>query len=70
MLMPQWVVLCMLLVIGKPWHAFTIGVLMVVQFGIMRWFVQSPRERALYLSAFGVPFSVAGMMVTAFAIRG
>jgi chlorophyll/bacteriochlorophyll a synthase len=70
MLMPQWVVLTMLLVIGKPWHALTIGVLMLVQFGIMRWFVQSPRERALYLSAFGVPFSVAGMMVTAFAIRG
>jgi chlorophyll synthase len=36
----------------------------------MRWFVQSPRERALYLSAFGVPISVAGMMVTAFALRG
>lgn len=70
MLMPQWVVLTMLLVIGKPWHAGTIGVLMAVQFGIMRWFVQSPRERALALSAFGVPFSVAGMMVTAFAIRG
>lgn len=70
MLMPQWVVLAMLLVIGKPWHALTIGVLMLVQFGLMRWFVQAPRDRALYLSAFGVPFSVAGMMVTAFAIRG
>ncbi len=70
MLMPQWVVLSMLLVIGKPWHALTIGVLMGIQLGIMRWFVQSPRERALYLSAFGVPFSVAGMMVTAFALRG
>jgi chlorophyll synthase len=70
MLMPQWVVLSMLLVLGKPWHALTIGVLMGVQLGIMRWFVQSPRERALYLSAFGVPFSVAGMMVTAFALRG
>jgi chlorophyll synthase len=70
MLMPQWVVLAMLLVLGKPWHALTIGVLMGVQLGIMRWFVQSPRERALYLSAFGVPFSVAGMMVTAFALRG
>jgi chlorophyll synthase len=70
MLMPQWVVLTMLLVLGKPWHALTIGVLMGVQLGIMRWFVQSPRDRALYLSAFGVPFSVAGMMVTAFALRG
>jgi hypothetical protein len=25
--------------------------------------------RALYLSAFGVPFYVAGMMVTAFGLR-
>ena len=70
MLMPQWVVLTMLLVVGKPWHALTIGVLMGVQLVLMRWFVQAPRERALYLSAFGVPFSVAGMMVTAFALRG
>jgi chlorophyll synthase len=70
MLMPQWVVLCLLLVLDRPWHAAAIGGLMGGQLVLMRWFVQAPRARALPLSAFGVPFSVAGMMVTAFALRG
>jgi chlorophyll/bacteriochlorophyll a synthase len=69
MLVPQCVVIALLLRWDRPWHALTIGVLMVVQAGIMRWFVKEPISRALYLSAFGVPFYVSGMMVTAFALR-
>jgi len=42
----------------------------VVQLVQMTYFMRAPRERALFLSAFGVPFSVAGMMVAAFALRG
>lgn len=69
MLAPQWLVITLLAVLGRPWHALAVGVLMLVQAGIMWWFVQEPKGRALYLSAFGVPFYVSGMMVTAFALR-
>lgn len=69
MLAPQWVVITLLAVLGRPWHALAVGVLMLIQAGIMLWFVKEPKGRALYLSAFGVPFYVSGMMVTAFALR-
>jgi len=42
----------------------------IAQLVLMSRFVQAPRERALMLSAFGVPFYVSGMMVAAFAVRG
>jgi chlorophyll synthase len=35
----------------------------------MRHFLASPTERALLYSGFGVPLFVAGMMVSAFALR-
>ena len=41
-----------------------------MQLAQMAYFLRAPRERALFLSAVGVPFSVAGMMVTAVALRG
>jgi chlorophyll synthase len=69
MLLAQAVVIGLLLSWNRPWHALAIGVLSVVQ-AVMMWrFVQSPRERALWLSALGVPFYVSGMMITAFAVR-
>jgi chlorophyll synthase len=37
---------------------------------MMRRFAAAPVERALWYSAFGVPLFVAGMMVSAFALRG
>jgi chlorophyll synthase len=37
---------------------------------MMRRFVAAPVERALWLSGLGVPLFVAGMMVSAFAVRG
>ena len=52
-----------------PYHALAIAVLTVAQVAMMRWFVQEPVKRALYQSAFGVPFYVCGMMITAFALR-
>ncbi len=70
MLAPQAIVVTLLALWDRPWHAVAIAALMVVQTGIMVWFTKSPRERALYLSAFGVPFYVSGMMVSAFAVRG
>jgi chlorophyll synthase len=35
----------------------------------MAWFMRQPVQRALFYSGFGVPLFVAGMMVSAFALR-
>ena len=69
MLAAQAVVIALLMSWGRPGFAAAIGSLALVQAGLMWWFVQKPVERALYLSAFGVPFYVSGMMVSAFAVR-
>lgn len=69
MLAAQAVVIALLLQWQRPYHAAAIGVLALVQ-AVMMWrFLGAPRERALWLSALGVPFYVAGMMISAFAVR-
>lgn len=70
MLVPQFVVITLLAAWGAPVHAAAIGVLIAVQALLMGGFLAAPRERALFLSAVGVPFYVWGMMVAAFALRG
>jgi chlorophyll synthase len=42
---------------------------MLLQLLLMDYFLDSPTERALLYSGFGVPLFVAGMMVSAFALR-
>jgi chlorophyll synthase len=37
---------------------------------MMDFFLTRVTQRALWYSGFGVPFFVAGMMVSAFALRG
>ena len=69
MLLAQAAVIALLVTWSRPWHALAIGVLALVQAMMMWRFVQSPRERALWLSALGVPFYVSGMMIAAFAVR-
>ncbi|MFN9201477.1 MAG: bacteriochlorophyll/chlorophyll a synthase, partial [Gemmatimonas sp.] len=69
MLAAQVVVIGLLVAWGRPGYATAIGVLAAIQAGLMGWFLGQPVERALYLSAFGVPFYVSGMMVSAFAVR-
>jgi chlorophyll synthase len=70
MLLPQLGVVALLLAWSQPLHALAVGALLLVQARMMMRFIAAPRERALWLSAFGVPLFVAGMMLTAFAIRG
>jgi len=70
MALPQVVVIALLLHWDSPWHALAAGCLLVGQCVLMRWFIAKPVERALYYSGFGVPLFVAGMMVSAFALRG
>ena len=70
MTLPQLAVIALLLIWGAPWHAIAVTALLFVQLGLMRHFMASARQRALWYSAVGVPFFVAGMMVSAFALRG
>jgi chlorophyll synthase len=70
MALPQAVVVALLLAWGAPGHALAVVALMAGQGVLMRWFLAQPVERALYYSGFGVPLYVAGMMVSAFALRG
>ncbi len=70
MILPQALVVALLLIWTQPLHAAAILVLIVAQVGLMRRFLADPTGRALWYSAAGVPFYVAGMMVAALAIRG
>jgi chlorophyll synthase len=62
-------VVALLLVWAQPWHALAVTGLLLAQLAMMRWFVAAPSRRALPYSGFGVPLFVAGMMVSAFALR-
>ncbi len=69
MLLAQLVVVSLLLWWGRPAHALGIVVLTALQAVMMTRFLKAPVERALWLSASGVPLYVSGMMVAAFAVR-
>ena len=70
MAVPQMVVILLLIAWDRPLYAAAIVVLLALQYYMMSWFVAKPTERALMYSGFGVPLFVAGMMVSAFALRG
>jgi chlorophyll/bacteriochlorophyll a synthase len=70
MLAPQVLVVAALLAWSQPLHAAAVAALIAVQVRMMLRFIAAPREQALWYSGFGVPLFVAGMMITAFAIRG
>ena len=69
MVLPQLAVALLLWAWGLPWHALAVLVLVLAQAPLMRRFVRSPIDKALLLSAFGVPLYVSGMMVSAFGLR-
>jgi chlorophyll synthase len=69
MALPQLVVVLLLTHWQRPVHALAIVGLMALQLVLMDRFLQSPVQRALEYSGFGVPLFVAGMMVSAFALR-
>ena len=69
MAIPQVVVVALLLTWGKPVHAAAVATLLFVQLALMARFLGSPRERATWFSAIGVSVYVAGMLVSAFALR-
>jgi chlorophyll synthase len=63
-------VIALLLVWGQTAHALGIVALLAAQGILMRRFLADVRGKALWYSGFGVPLFVAGMMVSAFALRG
>ena len=70
MVLSQLAVIVLLFVWQKPWHAFAIAALVAAQLIMMRRFLASVTQRARWYSGFGVPLFVAGMMVSALALRG
>ena len=69
MVVPQLAVVALLLLWNTPVHAMGVAVLLFVQLGMMYRFLAAASQRALWYSGFGVPFFVAGMMISAFAVR-
>ena len=69
MSLPQLAVVALLLDWQCPWHALGVALLLVGQWVLMVRFLADVRGRALWYSGFGVPLFVAGMMVSAFALR-
>ena len=70
MLFAQWAVAILLLEWGSPNSALAVLLLSMCQLPLMLRFIQSPVEKALSVSAFGVPLFVSGKMVSAWSIRG
>jgi chlorophyll synthase len=70
MAVPQLVVVLLLVHWGQPVHAVAVLLLIGLQVAMMDHFLDCAKERAYWYSGFGVPVFVAGMMVSAFALRG
>ena len=69
MVLPQLAVMLLLWTWGLHWQAMAVLALVLAQAPLMQRFVRQPVEKALLLSAFGVPLYVSGMMVSAFGLR-
>jgi chlorophyll synthase len=69
MALPQVAVILLLIQWGFPSHAVSVGALLLAQITLMDRFLDDPRARATAYSGFGVTLYVAGMMVSAFALR-
>ncbi len=68
--MAQALVIAMLLVWDKPWHALGVLAVLLGQFAAMRVLFRDPKGKAPWYNGTGVVLYVAGMMISAFAIRG
>ena len=69
MALPQVAVVVLLLLWGKPIHAFAILGLLGLQMMAMQVLLHDPKARAPWYNATGVSLYVSGMMVAAFALR-
>jgi chlorophyll synthase len=69
MLLPQLVVMLLLSLLDRPWHAAIIAGLVVAQLALMPRLLRDPRKGAAWYNATGTTLYVLGMLVTAFALR-
>ncbi|MCB6176813.1 chlorophyll synthase ChlG [Rhodobacter sp. Har01] len=70
MALAQMLVIALLLVWSKPWHALAVTVLLLAQFAAMRVLFRDPKGKAPWYNGTGVVLYVSGMMISAFALRG
>jgi chlorophyll synthase len=69
MALPQVAVYGLLMVHGALWHALGVAAMIFVQVLMMPRLLSDPVRHALWYSGLGVTLYVAGMMITAFALR-
>jgi len=69
MAVPQAVVVAMLATQGRTFEAQVVAGLLAAQLVLMPFLVREPRKRAPLYNATGTTFYVAGMLVSAFAMR-
>ena len=69
MALSQIAVVAALTVWQRPWHAFAVALILLVQLLMMIRFLRNPREQATWFSAMGVSVYVTGMLISAFALR-
>ena len=69
MWLPQVAVAALLWSWALPWHALAVLALSLMQWPLMATFLKHPIDKALQMSAFGVPLFVSGMMVSAWGLR-
>lgn len=70
MALAQMLVISMLLIWGKPWHALAVTALLLGQIAAMRVLFRDPKGKAPWYNGVGVVMYVTGMMIAAFALRG
>ena len=70
MLVSQIFVVSLLVWWGREIHAAWVAALVIAQAALMLRFLKDPVARAIWYSSLGVTLYVAGMMVSAFALRG
>ena len=69
MALAQLLVIALLLVWGRPWHALAITACLIAQFAAMRVLLRDPKAKAPWYNGTGVLLYVTGMMIAAFAVR-
>jgi chlorophyll/bacteriochlorophyll a synthase len=68
--MAQVLVVCLLVIWGKPWYALAVLAVLAAQVAAMRVLFRDPKGKAPWYNGTGVVLYVTGMMISAFAIRG
>jgi chlorophyll synthase len=65
----QALVIVLLFVWDRPWHALAVTALLLAQIWAMKTLLSDPKGKTPWYNATGIAMFVSGMMITAFAIR-